>query len=76
MRTDFSQKPQINLKKNFLSYIKELKLSNGQTESGDMFIDASGFAQILMKAVGSKWKSYKENFFWIIVFDKYTFILD
>ena len=42
-------------------YIKELKLSNGNTQAGDMFIDASGFAQILMKAVGSKWKSYKEN---------------
>ncbi len=39
----------------------ELKLSNGSTIKGDMFIDASGFNQVLMKAVGSKWKSYKEN---------------
>lgn len=42
-------------------FVKELKLSNGETVTGDMFIDASGFNQVLMKAVGGKWKSYKEN---------------
>ena len=42
-------------------YIKSLRLSNGTIESGDMFIDASGFNQILMKAVGGVWKSYKNN---------------
>ena len=42
-------------------YVKEVKLANGQTVQGDMFIDASGFNQVLMKAVGGKWKSYKEN---------------
>lgn len=42
-------------------WVEKLKLSNGQTIQGDMFIDASGFNQILMKAVGGKWKSYKEN---------------
>ena len=42
-------------------WIEKLKLSNGQTIQGDMFIDASGFNQILMKAVGGKWKSYKKN---------------
>jgi tryptophan halogenase len=42
-------------------WVTSLKLSNCNTVHGDMFIDASGFNQILMKAVGSKWKSYKEN---------------
>ena len=42
-------------------YIKSLRLSNGTIEAGDMFIDASGFNQILMKAVGGVWKSYKDN---------------
>jgi len=42
-------------------WVEKLKLSNGQTIQGDMFIDASGFNQILMKAVGGKWKSYKKN---------------
>ncbi len=41
--------------------VKELKLSNDEIVQGDMFIDASGFHQVLMKAVGGKWKSYKEN---------------
>tara|TARA_A100001388_G_scaffold158212_1_gene118014 strand:+ start:18308 stop:19789 length:1482 start_codon:yes stop_codon:yes gene_type:complete len=42
-------------------WVTKLKLSNGQTVEGDMFIDASGFNQVLMKAVGGKWKSYREN---------------
>lgn len=42
-------------------YVKELKLANGSSVTGDMFIDASGFNQVLMKAVGGKWKSYKDN---------------
>ena len=42
-------------------FVTELKCANGQTVKGDMFIDASGFNQVLMKAVGGKWKSYKEN---------------
>ena len=42
-------------------YVDSVKLSNGNTVEGDMFIDASGFNQVLMKAVGGKWKSYKEN---------------
>jgi len=44
-----------------LGFVSSLKLSNGDTVKGDMFIDASGFNQVLMKAVGGKWKSYKEN---------------
>lgn len=42
-------------------YVTELKCANGQTVKGDFFIDASGFNQVLMKAVVGKWKSYKEN---------------
>jgi len=42
-------------------YVDAVKLSNGETVEGDMFIDASGFNQVLIKAVGGKWKSYKEN---------------
>ena len=42
-------------------FVESVKLSNGVTVNGDMFIDASGFNQVLMKAVGGKWKSYKEN---------------
>lgn len=42
-------------------YVEKLNLSNGETIDGDMFIDASGFNQVLMKAVGGKWKSYKDN---------------
>ena len=42
-------------------YVNGVKLSNGDTVEGDMFIDASGFNQVLMKAVGGKWKSYRDN---------------
>ena len=42
-------------------WITSLNLTNGQTISGDMFIDASGFNRVLMNAVGGKWKSYKEQ---------------
>jgi len=42
-------------------YVEKLNLSNGEAIDGDMFIDASGFNQVLMKAVGGKWKSYKDN---------------
>ena len=42
-------------------FVESVKLSNGNTVEGDMFIDASGFNQVLMKAVGGKWKSYKDN---------------
>tara|TARA_B100000927_G_C16466250_1_gene469796 strand:- start:177 stop:1655 length:1479 start_codon:yes stop_codon:yes gene_type:complete len=42
-------------------YVDGVKLSNGDTVKGDMFIDASGFNQVLMKAVGGKWKSYRDN---------------
>lgn len=42
-------------------FVTSVKLSNGSTVNGDMFVDASGFNQVLIKAVGGKWKSYKEN---------------
>ena len=49
------------IKDSATGFVTELKCANGQTVKGDFFIDASGFNQVLMKAVGGKWKSYKEN---------------
>tara|TARA_B110000503_G_scaffold38048_1_gene62410 strand:+ start:210 stop:1694 length:1485 start_codon:yes stop_codon:yes gene_type:complete len=42
-------------------WVTSLNLTDGQTISGDMFIDASGFNRVLISAVGGKWKSYKEQ---------------
>lgn len=42
-------------------FITSVSLSNSQEIHGDLFIDASGFAQVLMKRMGSKWKSYKDH---------------
>ena len=42
-------------------FVTSVKLSNGKTVEGDMFIDATGFNRILINAVGGKWKSYKDN---------------
>lgn len=42
-------------------YITSVLLSNSQEVEGDLFIDASGFAQVLMKPLGAKWKSYKDH---------------
>lgn len=41
--------------------IQSLNLSTGQTLEADFFIDCTGFARVLSKAVGSKWVSYKAN---------------
>lgn len=37
-----------------------LIINNGQTISGDLFIDASGFSRIFSKKLGIKWIDYKE----------------
>lgn len=42
-------------------YIEKLTLSNGKIVEGDFFIDATGFARILMNKLDAKWISYKEN---------------
>jgi tryptophan halogenase len=41
--------------------ISTLTLSNGDIVVGDLFIDATGFARVLMKELGVGWESYKEN---------------
>jgi len=41
--------------------ITTLMLDNGDVVTGDLFIDATGFARVLMKELGVGWESYKEN---------------
>jgi tryptophan halogenase len=41
--------------------IESLLLSNGETITADFFIDCSGFARKLMKALDIKWTSYQKN---------------
>lgn len=48
------------IKNNQTGDIETLILNNGETISGDMFIDCSGFNRILMNKLNVKWKSYKE----------------
>ena len=40
--------------------ITSLVLTNGETVEGDLFIDCTGFARILIKEMGAKWVSYKQ----------------
>lgn len=43
-------------------YIKSVILKSGATVEGDLFIDCSGFARVLMKNMpGNKWISYQKN---------------
>jgi tryptophan halogenase len=43
-------------------YIKSVRLKDNSVVEGDLFIDCSGFAQILMKKMpGNKWNSYQKN---------------
>ena len=42
-------------------FITSVLLSDSQEIHGDLFIDASGFSQVLMKHMNSKWKSYKDH---------------
>jgi tryptophan halogenase len=41
--------------------ITSVLLKSGRLVNGDFFIDASGFKQVLVKKLGTKWVSYKEN---------------
>ena len=40
--------------------ISSVLLDNGETVEADFFVDCSGFARILSKKVGMKWKSYTD----------------
>lgn len=42
-------------------FIKSLTLANEEQLDGDFFIDATGFARVLMKKLDVKWHSYKDN---------------
>lgn len=42
-------------------YLESLLLDNGTTHSADFFIDASGFAKLLMTSLSGKWVSYQKN---------------
>ncbi len=41
--------------------ISQLKFKSGTSVDGDFFIDASGFARVLMKKLDNPWVSYKKN---------------
>jgi flavin-dependent dehydrogenase len=41
-------------------FIKQLITNNGKKIDGDLFIDCTGFARILMKKLGVNWVSYKD----------------
>jgi len=41
-------------------FIKSITLSSGQSITGDLFVDASGFSQIFVKKIGIKWISYQK----------------
>ena len=40
--------------------IKQVKTEDGHIVEGDLFIDCTGFARILMKKIGVKWESYSD----------------
>lgn len=46
---------------NDAGYIKSLTLSNGTELNGDFFIDATGFARVLMTSLGNTWKTYNQH---------------
>lgn len=54
-----SEVQEVNL--NERGYIKSVSLSNGETVEGDMFLDCSGFARVLMKKLESNWTSYSKH---------------
>lgn len=50
----------INLKET--GFVESVTLDTGETISGDFFVDATGFARLILgKKYGIKWKSYKDN---------------
>ena len=42
-------------------YIRELSLKSGERVSADLYLDATGFNKVLMKTMGVKWKSIKQQ---------------
>ena len=42
-------------------YIRELSLESGERVSADLYLDATGFNKVLMKTMGVKWKSIKQQ---------------
>ena len=42
-------------------YLKSALLTNGSTVDGDVWVDCSGFARVLMGKTKNKWISYKDN---------------
>lgn len=42
-------------------HIESLLLDNGQTVGGDFFIDCTGFARVLMKALDVKWEDWSNH---------------
>ena len=52
----------INFEQDRDGFIKHLKLTNGAKVKGDLFIDCTGFARLLISKVEkNKWVSYKDN---------------
>ena len=50
----------VKIKEN--GFLESVILDNGDVISGDFFVDATGFAKLILgKEYGIKWKSYKEN---------------
>jgi len=53
--------------------ISDLRLKNGQTVSGDLFFDCTGFSRVLMSKLESSWVSYSDN---LLADSAMPFILD
>mgnify|MGYP006122941091 CR=1 FL=1 len=51
----------INVNLNEQGFVKNLVLADHSVVEGDFFIDCSGFNQVIMKHLPSKWVSFKEN---------------
>lgn len=51
----------VEVKLTELGYVKSLVLQNNVELEADFFIDASGFERVIVKKLGTKWISYKDN---------------